>query len=124
MVFLSRAAEARDGQSDEVRAAGGRDEVGEEPLHVASRLHAFNRFELKYLVPVEQAAEIRDELAGQDVAGGRCERGVGVAQPEQQLTRTTLPRSTGRHSPRRLGANGERASAIDCPPACVSATGT
>ncbi|WP_416978839.1 polyphosphate polymerase domain-containing protein [Streptomyces sp. T028] len=33
------------------------------PLHVASRLHAFNRFELKYLVPVEQAAEIRDELA-------------------------------------------------------------
>lgn len=36
---------------------------GEEPLHVASRLHAFNRFELKYLVPVEQAAAIRDELA-------------------------------------------------------------
>ncbi|MFE1321114.1 polyphosphate polymerase domain-containing protein [Kitasatospora phosalacinea] len=35
----------------------------EEALHVASRLHAFNRFELKYLVPVEQAAEIRDELA-------------------------------------------------------------
>ncbi|MBQ0825169.1 polyphosphate polymerase domain-containing protein [Streptomyces tagetis] len=31
---------------------------------MASRLHAFNRFELKYLVPVEQAAEIRDELAG------------------------------------------------------------
>ncbi|MGW0460783.1 VTC domain-containing protein [Streptomyces tendae] len=30
---------------------------------MASRLHAFNRFELKYLVPVEQAAEIRDELA-------------------------------------------------------------
>lgn len=27
------------------------------------RLHAFNRFELKYLVPVDQAAEIRDELA-------------------------------------------------------------
>nr|WP_037691164.1 polyphosphate polymerase domain-containing protein [Streptomyces scabiei] len=35
----------------------------EQPLHVASRLHAFNRFELKYLVPVEEAAEIRDELA-------------------------------------------------------------
>ncbi|MEV6163952.1 polyphosphate polymerase domain-containing protein [Streptomyces sp. NPDC052052] len=34
-----------------------------ESLHVASRLHAFNRFELKYLVPVEQAADIRDELA-------------------------------------------------------------
>ncbi|MEU6160311.1 polyphosphate polymerase domain-containing protein [Streptomyces sp. NPDC047130] len=34
-----------------------------EPLHVASRLHAFNRFELKYLVPVEEAAAIRDELA-------------------------------------------------------------
>ncbi|MGW1182621.1 VTC domain-containing protein [Streptomyces drozdowiczii] len=32
------------------------------PLHVASRLHAFNRYELKYLVPVEQAAELRDEL--------------------------------------------------------------
>ncbi|WP_405540431.1 polyphosphate polymerase domain-containing protein [Streptomyces sp. NBC_00075] len=30
---------------------------------MASRLHAFNRFELKYLVPVEEAAEIRDELA-------------------------------------------------------------
>ncbi|MGX2994008.1 VTC domain-containing protein [Streptomyces sp. JNUCC 64] len=27
-------------------------------------MHAFNRFELKYLVPVERAAEIRDELAG------------------------------------------------------------
>ncbi|GHF13818.1 VTC domain-containing protein [Streptomyces werraensis] len=52
MVFLSKAAPAREGQG-----------VGEEPLHVASRLHAFNRFELKYLVPVEQAAEIRDELA-------------------------------------------------------------
>ncbi|MFE6976098.1 polyphosphate polymerase domain-containing protein [Streptomyces sp. NPDC057682] len=30
---------------------------------MASRLHAFNRFELKYLVPVEQATELRDELA-------------------------------------------------------------
>ncbi|MFD6781343.1 polyphosphate polymerase domain-containing protein [Streptomyces diastaticus] len=30
---------------------------------MASRLHAFNRFELKYLVPVERAAGIRDELA-------------------------------------------------------------
>ncbi|MFI9822920.1 polyphosphate polymerase domain-containing protein [Streptomyces sp. NPDC052013] len=30
---------------------------------MASRLHSFNRFELKYLVPVEEAAEIRDELA-------------------------------------------------------------
>ncbi|BCL29527.1 polyphosphate polymerase domain-containing protein [Streptomyces aurantiacus] len=29
---------------------------------MASRLHAFNRYELKYLVPVEQAALIRDEL--------------------------------------------------------------
>ncbi|WP_217165885.1 polyphosphate polymerase domain-containing protein [Streptomyces sp. AC512_CC834] len=42
---------------------GDGDGDGEEPLHVASRLHAFNRFELKYLVPVEQAGEIRDELA-------------------------------------------------------------
>lgn len=30
----------------------------------SSRLHAFNRFELKYLLPVEEAAAIRDELAG------------------------------------------------------------
>ncbi|WP_329073220.1 hypothetical protein [Streptomyces sp. NBC_01429] len=37
---------------------------GEQPLHVASRLHAFNRFELKYLVPVEQAAEIRESRRG------------------------------------------------------------
>ncbi|MGW2052253.1 VTC domain-containing protein [Streptomyces sp. NPDC001858] len=29
---------------------------------MASRLHAFNRYELKYLVPVEEAAQIRDEL--------------------------------------------------------------
>ncbi|MEV1065223.1 polyphosphate polymerase domain-containing protein [Streptomyces sp. NPDC050263] len=29
---------------------------------MAGRLHAFNRYELKYLVPVEQAAQIRDEL--------------------------------------------------------------
>ncbi|MEV7345226.1 polyphosphate polymerase domain-containing protein [Streptomyces sp. NPDC093544] len=34
-----------------------------EALQVASRLHAFNRYELKYLVPVDQAAAIRDELA-------------------------------------------------------------
>ncbi|WP_326725117.1 polyphosphate polymerase domain-containing protein [Streptomyces sp. NBC_00243] len=33
-----------------------------EALQVASRLHAFNRYELKYLVPVDQAAAIRDEL--------------------------------------------------------------
>jgi SPX domain protein involved in polyphosphate accumulation len=31
-------------------------------LRVASRLHAFNRYELKYLVPVDEAARIRDEL--------------------------------------------------------------
>ncbi|MFC7355414.1 polyphosphate polymerase domain-containing protein [Streptomyces fimicarius] len=41
--------------------AAGAEEDGQ-PLHVASRLHAFNRFELKYLVPVEEAAAIRDEL--------------------------------------------------------------
>ncbi|MFD9325511.1 polyphosphate polymerase domain-containing protein [Streptomyces sp. NPDC060065] len=33
-----------------------------EALQVASRLHAFNRYELKYLVPVDQAAAIREEL--------------------------------------------------------------
>ncbi|MGW0686281.1 VTC domain-containing protein [Streptomyces sp. NPDC002754] len=56
MVFLSKAAAAREQR-------GGGEQGSEEPLHVASRLHAFNRFELKYLVPVDQAAEIRDELA-------------------------------------------------------------
>ncbi len=35
----------------------------EEPPRVASRLHAFNRYELKYLVPVDEAESIRDELA-------------------------------------------------------------
>ncbi|RDG38592.1 polyphosphate polymerase domain-containing protein [Streptomyces corynorhini] len=34
-----------------------------EALQVASRLHSFNRYELKYLVPVDLAAAIRDELA-------------------------------------------------------------
>lgn len=45
--------------------AQGRPEDDEDPppLHVASRLHAFNRYELKYLVPVDLAAELRDELA-------------------------------------------------------------
>jgi hypothetical protein len=33
-----------------------------EALQVASRLHSFNRYELKYLVPVDEAAAIRDEL--------------------------------------------------------------
>ncbi|MGW2572782.1 VTC domain-containing protein [Streptomyces sp. NPDC001537] len=48
----------------EIREPGEEQRPAEEqPLHVASRLHAFNRFELKYLVPVEEAAEIRDELA-------------------------------------------------------------
>lgn len=51
-MFLSKVAE-REGRGDA---------PGEVP-HVASRLHAFNRFELKYLVPVEQAAQIREELA-------------------------------------------------------------
>jgi PAS domain-containing protein len=39
------------------------DTSGSHPLRVASRLHAFNRYELKYLVPVTEAAAIRDELA-------------------------------------------------------------
>ncbi|BDH67949.1 VTC domain-containing protein [Streptomyces sp. PLM4] len=53
MVFRAETAVSEDG-------GGGADG---DALHVASRLHAFNRFELKYLVPVEQAAQIRDELA-------------------------------------------------------------
>ncbi|WP_327300147.1 polyphosphate polymerase domain-containing protein [Streptomyces goshikiensis] len=64
MVFPSRTATAGGGRGEAVRAASGSDGTAEEPLHVASRLHAVNRFELKYLVPVEEAAEIRDELAG------------------------------------------------------------
>ncbi|KAF4407121.1 MULTISPECIES: polyphosphate polymerase domain-containing protein [Streptomyces] len=32
-------------------------------LRVASRLHAFNRYEIKYLVPVEESVGLRDEFA-------------------------------------------------------------
>lgn len=42
---------------------GGQGIAGEPALRVASRLHAFNRYELKYLVPVDRAAAVRDELA-------------------------------------------------------------
>jgi SPX domain protein involved in polyphosphate accumulation len=42
-----------------VADAAGRDHR----LGVASRLHAFNRYELKYLVPVESVDPIRDEMA-------------------------------------------------------------
>lgn len=65
MVFFSKAAAARESRAEEVPAHAdtGTERTEEEPLHVASRLHAFNRFELKYLVPVDQAAQIRDELA-------------------------------------------------------------
>ncbi|MEU6444718.1 polyphosphate polymerase domain-containing protein [Streptomyces sp. NPDC047046] len=69
MVFLSRAATRRKAEQG-TRAPGATTSAADtpapeaaEPLHVASRLHAFNRFELKYLVPVEEAAEIREELA-------------------------------------------------------------
>lgn len=53
--------------ADADRATGaysgaGPQPAGEEALRVASRLHAFNRYELKYLVPVDRAASIRDEL--------------------------------------------------------------
>ena len=48
---------SREGPGDGATAREGLDSS-----HVASRLHAFNRFELKYLVPVEEAAGIRDEL--------------------------------------------------------------
>lgn len=62
-MFPSKAAAAHEVRADEARADDSGARGSEEPLHVASRLHAFNRFELKYLVPVEQAAEIREELA-------------------------------------------------------------
>lgn len=51
------------GDEAHVRAGGSPPQFADdEALRVASRLHAFNRYELKYLVPVEQAARIRDEL--------------------------------------------------------------
>ncbi|WP_431038488.1 polyphosphate polymerase domain-containing protein [Streptomyces sp. P6-2-1] len=75
MVFLSRAATTRrradarrEGRAAEPPGPGTpeagipRPATGE-ALHATGRPHAFNRFELKYLVPVEQAAEIREELA-------------------------------------------------------------
>lgn len=62
MVFRSEAAVVREQRAEEAGTEESAGAVGEEPLHVASRLHAFNRFELKYLVPVEEAAVIRDEL--------------------------------------------------------------
>ncbi len=59
----SQQAEAQEARGLEAAGPVASGHAAEEALHVASRLHAFNRFELKYLVPVEQAAEIRDELA-------------------------------------------------------------
>ncbi|GHA93064.1 VTC domain-containing protein [Streptomyces tendae] len=59
----SQQAEAQEARGLEAEGPVAAGHAAEESLHVASRLHAFNRFELKYLVPVEQAAEIRDELA-------------------------------------------------------------
>ncbi|MFE7130887.1 polyphosphate polymerase domain-containing protein [Streptomyces sp. NPDC057638] len=63
MVLPSRTVADGAGRGGAVREPGGAEGVSERPSHVASRLHAFNRFELKYLVPVERAAGIRDELA-------------------------------------------------------------
>ncbi|AXI79989.1 polyphosphate polymerase domain-containing protein [Peterkaempfera bronchialis] len=53
-----RTASRRDAADD---PSAGKDD-GEQVLRVADRLHAFNRYELKYLVPAEQATAIRDEL--------------------------------------------------------------
>lgn len=39
------------------------DPARDQLLGVASRLHAFNRYELKYLVPVEAVDSLRDEMA-------------------------------------------------------------
>ncbi|MET8555515.1 polyphosphate polymerase domain-containing protein [Streptomyces sp. NPDC004959] len=69
MVFLSKAAtrtEAERGARPPgatALTAGTAAPGAAEPSHATGRLHAFNRFELKYLVPVEQAAEIREELS-------------------------------------------------------------
>lgn len=72
MVSLSRA-EAREGGRG-APGAGGSGADGE-ATQVASRLHAFNRFELKYLVPVERAAGIRDELAERMDRDAHCPAG-------------------------------------------------
>ncbi|WP_051415626.1 polyphosphate polymerase domain-containing protein [Nocardiopsis sp. CNT312] len=45
--------------------AGGRARSGAgDRLRAPGRLHAFNRYEIKYLVPVGKVADIRSELAG------------------------------------------------------------
>lgn len=44
-------------------APAANDRPREQLLGVASRLHAFNRYELKYLVPVASVDAIRDEMA-------------------------------------------------------------
>ncbi|MFF0726953.1 polyphosphate polymerase domain-containing protein [Streptomyces sp. NPDC004134] len=52
-----------------ITTVGRAEDAGPDPaeeehaLQVASRLHAFNRYELKYLVPLELAGRVRDELA-------------------------------------------------------------
>ncbi|WP_329065168.1 polyphosphate polymerase domain-containing protein [Streptomyces sp. NBC_01429] len=50
-------------QEAPAQEAAAQEAAAQEALHVASRLHSFNRYELKYLVPVDRAAAIRDELA-------------------------------------------------------------
>ncbi|OKI20398.1 vacuolar transporter [Nocardiopsis sp. TSRI0078] len=51
---------ARTGRSAAESATG--DTAAGDRLRAPSRLHAFNRYELKYLVPVSQVADVRAEL--------------------------------------------------------------
>src|SRR3954471_1996693 len=61
-------------------AAGhrGDDHVGH-ALRAPSALHAFNRYEIKYLLPSPQVPELRAELAGRlDVDSHGADGGYGV----------------------------------------------
>ncbi|MFC3996977.1 polyphosphate polymerase domain-containing protein [Nocardiopsis sediminis] len=67
------AAEAEDRDTDGQRGAAG------DRLRAPSRLHAFNRYELKYLLPVAQVADVRAELAARmDTDGNAGAGGYGV----------------------------------------------
>ena len=55
------------------------DDQGGHSLRAPSRLHAFNRYEIKYLVPVDELPDLRDEFAARmdsDVHGGTSGYGV------------------------------------------------
>jgi hypothetical protein len=63
--WLKRRRQDDGGAGDDTTSAGAAHTpsatAGEEDLRVAGRLHAFNRYEPKYLAPVDQAARLRKE---------------------------------------------------------------